>query len=368
MNINCLAMHVVSMPLKQPFHTHLETVREREVIVIEAHGKDGAVGWGEASAFSTPWYTEETVQTEWHIIKDVLFPLLEKNPVHHPNDVHELFQSVRGNRMAKAGVEAAVWDLYARQQNKPLYDVLGGTQRPIVAGAACAGATEAEMLSQVEQFLKEGYSRIKVKIGPDSGIELLKAVRQAFPDVPLMADANAAFSLQDAAQLAALDPLQLMMIEQPLHHEDMWEHALLQKRIKTPVCLDESIRSFHDAKSAISMEACRVINVKYSRVGGHTEAVLIHDLAASENIPLWAGGMIELGISRAHTAALATLPGFTLPGDFVSGDHYWEEDLIEPGIKVKNGRYMPSSKPGIGVDVIRSRVEKRALSSFLQKK
>lgn len=359
MNIKRLTMHVVELPLKAPFYTHLETVAKREAIIIEVEDQSGRVGWGEASAFSTPWYTEETVATEWHIIKDILFPLLKDCKIDHPDDAAALFRAVRGNHMAKAGVESALWDLYAKGLEKPLYQLLGGERTSISVGAVASAQTTAEMLQRVQDHIDNGYGRIKVKISRSRDIEILEAIRELHPDVLLMADANSAYSLQDIAHLGKLDMYRLMMIEQPFHVEDMWDHAKLQKHLKTPICLDESIRSLHDTKCAVEMNACRVINLKFSRVGGITEAKRIHEYCLAHGVDLWAGGMIEFGISRAHNVALASLPGFTMPGDIVSTDYYWEEDFLQTGIFVQNGQIQLSNQPGIGYEVNRMRIEKK---------
>ncbi|WP_050181069.1 o-succinylbenzoate synthase [Domibacillus robiginosus] len=359
MEIKRLTMHVVEMPLKAPFYTHLETVTRREAILIEVEDTSGRVGWGEASAFSTPWYTEETVATEWHTIKDILFPLVKKYPIHHPSDVSTLFKAVRGNQMAKAGVESALWDLYAKRMEQPLFEVLGGTRASISVGAVASGQTTDEMLERIQSHVENGYGRIKIKISRGHDFKVLEAIRQAYPHISLMADANSAYTIEDITHLKALDAYKLMMIEQPFEAEDMWDHRKLQGEIETAVCLDESIRSLHDTRCAVEMKACQVINLKYSRVGGITEAKRIHDYCRMKRIDLWAGGMIEFGISRAHNAALASLPGFTMPGDIVSTDYYWEEDFIEPGIFVQNGRIHLSKKPGIGFEVNRERIERK---------
>lgn len=364
MKIKRLTMHVVKMPLKTPFYTHLETVTEREAIIIEVEDHHGAVGWGEASAFSTPWYTEETVKTEWHMIKDFLFPLLKGKEIHHPKAVNTLFSTVRGNWMAKSGVESAVWDLYAKQLNKPLFSVLGGTRTSIPAGAAAAGNTTNEMLERIQKLIEAGYKRIKIKISQERDIDLLRTVRSAYPHILLMADANSAYSRNDISHLKKLDEYELMMIEQPFDATDIWDHAKLQKELRTPICLDESIRSLHDTICAIEMEACRVINLKFSRVGGLSEAKHIHDYCLEKKVDLWAGGMIEFGISRAHNIALASLPGFTMPGDIVSTDHYWEEDVIEPGIFVENGRIQLSKKPGIGYEVNQKWLQEKSEATY----
>lgn len=359
MKIKKLKMYVVSMPLKKPFHTHLETVTNREAIIIEAEDEQGIVGWGEASAFSTPWYTEETVKTEWHVIKNFLFPLLKDRQIDHPEKIAHVFSVIRGNRMAKAGVESAIWDLYAKQVNKPLFEVLGGTRTSIPVGAVAAGKTTNEMLERIHTFIEAGYERIKVKISREEDISLLTTIRQSYPHLSLMADANSAYSMQDKDHLKKLDNFELMMIEQPFSVDDMWDHAKLQKVLHTPICLDESIRSLHDTVCALEMGACQVINLKFSRVGGLSEAKRIHDCCLRQNVDMWAGGMIEFGISRAHNIALASLPGFTMPGDIVSTDYYWKADVIEPGIFVEKGRIQLSKKAGIGYKVNRKWLENK---------
>lgn len=351
MNIESIHLYVIKMPLKQNFTTHLGTVSEREALIIEVAGKDGIRGYGEGVAFSSPWYTEETVQTSFHMIKDFLIPLLKEKMLGHPSEASALFSSVRRNQMAKAAIETALWDLQAKRDGMSLSKLIGGTRESIPSGVVVGNPETAAALKQIEAYLQEGYERVKVKISPENDFELISAIRRRYPDLPLMADANSAYSLADSGRLKELDQFGLMMIEQPLGADDIIDHAVLQSQLKTPICLDESIVTFEDARKAVELGSCKVINIKLGRVGGLGEAKRIHDFCLSHDIPVWVGGMIEFGISRAHNLALASLPGFTIPGDISGSDRYWEEDIIEPEISVTNGRISIPDKPGIGFEI-----------------
>ncbi|WP_421380788.1 o-succinylbenzoate synthase [Bacillus salacetis] len=361
MKIDKIILHVIKMKLKKPFSTHLGTVNEREGIIVEVIDDNGLRGYGEGVAFSTPWYTEETVGTSLHILKEVLIPLLLKSSITHPKEVFPLFSTVRRNNMAKAALECAVWDLYAKQLGQPLWKVLGGTREVIEAGAVAGAPAIEETIAQVHGFVRDGYKRIKVKISPETDYELLRAVREEFPQLKLMADANSAYTLKDTAHLKRLDEFRLEMIEQPLGIDDIYEHSLLQKELKTNVCLDESITSLHDAKSAISLGSCRFINIKLGRVGGYVPAVSMHDLCGQQGVRVWCGGMIEFGISRAHNIALSTLKGFDFPSDISSSSRYWKEDIIEPEVVVENGKISVPEAPGIGVELNRRRLKQVSL-------
>jgi o-succinylbenzoate synthase len=363
MKVEKVILHVIRMKLKKPFSTHLGTVNEREGIITEVIDESGNRGYGEGVAFSTPWYTEETVGTSLHILKDVLIPLLLKSSISHPGEVSSLFSTVRRNNMAKAALECAVWDLYAKQQNKPLWKVIGGSREVIKAGAVAGTPSIGETIEQVHELVKDGYKRIKVKISPGADAELLKGIRREFPTLMLMADANSAYTLGDLEQLKALDEFQLEMIEQPLGIDDIYEHSILQKELKTKVCLDESITSFYDAETAIALGSCGYINIKLGRVGGFNTAISIHDLCKRQGVRVWCGGMIEFGISRAHNIALATLEGFDFPGDISSSSRYWEQDIIEPEVKVIDGQIPVPQAPGIGVELNRKRLKEVTLFS-----
>jgi O-succinylbenzoate synthase len=357
MNIQHVILSVIKMNLKAPFSTALGTVGEREGIIIQVVDEDGAIGLGEAVAFSTPWYTEETVKTCMHMLKDLLIPVLLEYPVHHPRELAERFAAVRGNHMAKAGLETAVWDLYAKKQNQPLWKLIGGTQKVIPSGAVVGTHDVDTALYQTEAFVNQGYKRIKVKIKPGCDYELIQALRSRYPEVPLMVDANSAYTLKDLPLLKALDEFNLLMIEQPLAVDDIVQHRLVQRQLRTPICLDESIVTVHDAESAIDLESCKVINIKIGRVGGLLNAMKIHDLCVQNGVDVWCGGMIEFGISRAHNMALASLNGFTIPGDISASSRYWDEDVILPEVEVMNGNIRMPSMPGIGFDLNHKRLK-----------
>jgi o-succinylbenzoate synthase len=357
LDIKAVNLSIIKMPLKHPFTTHLGSVTEREGIIVEVEDSNGFIGYGEGVAFSSPWYTEETVQTSYHMLKDFLVPLLKKKAISHPDGAIALFSSVRRNHMAKAALETALWDLQAKKEGIPLSKLIGGTMEAIPAGVVVGNPNLPEALKQIEGYLEQGFKRVKVKISPEDDYQYISGIRKQFPDLPLMADANSAYSLKDVNRLKALDEYGLLMIEQPLGFDDIVDHAKLQAQIETPICLDESIVTFDDARKAVELGSCKVINIKIGRVGGIGEAKRIHDYCVSKGIPVWAGGMIEFGISRAHNIALASLPGFTIPGDISGSDRYWEQDIIEPEIKVHNGMIKVPESPGIGFELNRERLK-----------
>jgi o-succinylbenzoate synthase len=357
MKIAQIKLKVISMPLKSPFHTHLGTVTEREGIIVEVINSNGVSGYGEGVAFSTPWYTEETVATSLHIMSDVLIPLLKNRPIEHPEDAAILFQSIRRNHMAKAGLEMAIWDLFAKASLTSLSKIIGGTRSEIASGVVVAADSLSSSLNQIEKYLEEGYRRFKIKINPSQDYSVLEEILRIYPELPIMADANSAYTLNDIDKLKALDDFNLLMIEQPLASDDIIEHSLLQKKIKTPICLDESIVSFNDAKNAIELGSCKIINIKAGRVGGLYEAKRIHDYCLNKGIEVWCGGMIEFGISRAHNIALASLPGFTIPGDISASNRFWEEDIITPEVSVENGFVRVPDTPGIGFGINEKRLK-----------
>jgi o-succinylbenzoate synthase len=357
MKIALVEIYVIQMPLKVPFLTHLGAVKVREGIIIKITNKDGVSGFGEGVAFSTPWYTEETVKTSLHMITDFLIPQLQKNPIHHPEEASRLFSSIRRNHMAKAAIETALWDLFARSQSLPLSRILGGSRSVIASGVVVATNSTVKALQQIDQYLADGYQRVKVKINPKQDYSLLSEIRRFYPDLPIIADANSAYTLKDIDRIKALDDFNLLMIEQPLDYDDILEHAFLQKEIKTPICLDESIVSYDDARKAIEFGSCQVINIKVGRVGGLYEAKRIHDYCFEKGVPVWCGGMIEFGISRAHNIALASLPGFSIPGDISASNRFWEEDIITPEVNVTNGFIQVPAGPGFGFEINEKRLQ-----------
>ncbi|RSK36507.1 o-succinylbenzoate synthase [Bhargavaea beijingensis] len=362
MKIEKIVLRRMQLELKEPFQTSFGTQKEREFFIVEAYSKDH-VGYGECVVNSRPLYSEETVKTAWHIAEDFLIPALySKGEINHPDEVSEIFKPFRRNNMAKSAIEGAVWDLYAKENNISLAEALGGTKKQIEVGISIGIQESPEKLIEtVEKYRSEGYKRMKIKIKPGTDIEMLSEVRKKYPNIAMMADGNSAYTLDDVELLKELDALNLTMIEQPLAHDDIIDHATLQAQIKTPVCLDESIHSLEDAKKAIKLGSCKIINIKIGRVGGLTEAKKIHDYCAEQNIPVWCGGMLESGIGRAHNIAITTLSNFTLPGDTAASSRYWAEDIINPEVVVTDGVIIVPDQPGIGYEPVVELLDKYTL-------
>ncbi|MFF3100167.1 o-succinylbenzoate synthase [Viridibacillus arvi] len=367
-DIQEVSLHRLVMKLKEPFTTSFGTFQEREFFVIEMVDEHGLSGFGESVAFASPWYSEETVKTNEHMMTDILIPLLINDSIAHPKEVSERFRSIRRNNMAKSALEGAVWDLFAKRSNQTLANALGGEKKQIEVGISIGiQSSVKELLEIISNHVDEGYKRIKIKIKPGWDYDVLQEVRQQFPDLDMMADANSAYTLNDIELLKRLDELDLMMIEQPLAHDDIIDHAKLQAQLSTPICLDESIHSLEDARKAIELGSCKIINIKIGRVGGLTESLKIHNYCLEKGIPVWCGGMLESGIGRAHNIALTSLSQFVLPGDTASSDRYWEKDIIEPEVTVKNGMITIPDSPGIGYEINREvlesyRVEKKTVT------
>ncbi|MBB5323943.1 O-succinylbenzoate synthase [Anoxybacillus tepidamans] len=358
MKIKQVILRHLQMELKSPFATSFGAFTTKEFILVEVIDEDGVSGWGESVAFHSPWYNEETVKTNWHMLEDFLLPLVFQTPIKHPDELRQRFSTIRKNNMAKSAIEGAVWDLFAKKQNISLSKALGGTKKEIEVGISIGIQKSVDdLLRVVERYVSEGYRRIKLKIKPGWDVDVVREVHRRFPNVPLMADANSAYSLQDIDRLKALDEFQLMMIEQPLAADDIVDHAALQSQLSTPICLDESIHSYEDARKAIKLGSCRVINIKIGRVGGLTEAKRIHDLCQEHNIPVWCGGMLESGVGRAHNIAITTLENFVMPGDTAASSYYWEKDIIQPEVVVHHGMITVLDKPGIGYEVDRRQVD-----------
>lgn len=360
--IDAITMREIALPLKTPFVTGVGRVDVRRVIIIEARCQ-GVVGYGEASPLSDPYYTEETTETAWHILESFLIPRVLGKRWRTPFDIAAMLAPVRRHFMAKAGLEGAAWDLYARSQGVSLAKALGGASASVPAGISIGIPGDLETLAlQVEKALKAGYARVKIKIKPGWDIEPVRMLRERLGDFPLMVDANSAYTLADTDHLRRLDEFNLLMIEQPLAWDDLFQHAQLQAALKTPICLDESITSLAAARLALELESCRVINIKPGRVGGLSEAVRIHDWCRSHGVPVWCGGMLESGIGRAHNLALASLPGFTLPGDLSPSDRYFEREIVKPPITLlPSGRLPVPDGPGIGVEVDVQELERRTV-------
>ena len=359
MIISSIELREIRLPLIHFFETSFGRTTERRIILVRVTDADGAEGWGECTAGEGPFYCEEWTETAWPTMNVFLAPMVLGKAIEGAADVNALMKKVRGNRMAKAAIETACWDLEAKRAGVPLWKHLGGTREEIPCGVSIGIQDSPEaLLEKIERELAAGYQRIKIKIKPGWDLDVVRKVRARYPEILLMGDANSAYTLNDVELFRALDEFKLMMIEQPLAHDDMFDHAELQKQIKTPVCLDESIHSAEDARHAIDIGACRIINVKLGRVGGHAEAKRVEAVCRERAIPIWCGGMLESGIGRAHNIAMATLAGFTLPGDVSASSRYWEEDIIEPPVTVsERGTIAAPDKPGIGFEVNRSRVD-----------
>ncbi|MGG0654935.1 o-succinylbenzoate synthase [Rummeliibacillus pycnus] len=359
MKLQEITIRHLKMKMKAPFSTSFGTFFDKEFLLLEVTDELGNKGWGESVAFDSPWYNEETYKTNWIMLEDFLIPLVKGKQIEHPDELNELFAPIRKNNMAKSTIEGAVWDLYAKRTNQTLASALGGDIKQIEVGISIGIQNSIdELLTLIEGHVNEGYKRIKVKIKPGWDVDVIRAIRERFPDVPLMADANSAYRLEDAELLKQLDEFNLTMIEQPLASDDIIDHATLQKQLKTPICLDESIHSLEDARKAIEIGSCEIINIKIGRVGGLTESKKIHDYCKSKGIPVWCGGMLESGIGRAHNVALTTLSNFVLPGDTAGSDRYWDQDIISPEVTVENGYITVPDKAGIGYEPNLELIEK----------
>lgn len=359
MRIDSIELRHIKMELVSPFVTSMGTEYDEEHIIVRVDG-EGVTGWGESVAEGTPFYSYETVQTAWHILKDFLIPSVLGKDLKDVAEAITLNAKVRGHMMAKAGLEAALWDAFAKSQNISLSNMLGGTRKKIDVGVSIGiQSSVSGLIKKVEGYLAEGYKRIKIKISPGFDLQFVEALRKEFPGLLLQVDANSAYTLDDISLFKKMDEYNLSLIEQPLGYEDIFDHSKLQKEIKTPICLDESIHSLDDTRAAIELGSCRIINIKPGRVGGYTESKLIHDYCASMNIPVWHGGMLESGIGRAGNVALASLPNFTLPGDISASKRYYKEDIVEPEFVVNpDGTMDVPVKPGIGVEVNMKMLEK----------
>jgi O-succinylbenzoate synthase len=366
--IDGLELRLLKLPLVHFFETSFGRIDDKHFIIVRVES-DGISGYGECVAEKDPYYSSETNDTVWHIIAEFIAPRLLGAEFEHPRDVFPAFKAIRGHNMAKAAVEMAAWDLFARQRGEPLARVLGGTRDRIASGVSIGiQPTLDDLIAKVERELAAGYRRIKIKIKPGWDVRPVERLRERFGAIPLMVDANAAYQPADAGHLAALDVFGLMMIEQPLDYDDVAEHAALQRRLKTPICLDESIKTVGIARQAIAAGACRIINIKPGRVGGFGESIRLHDLCASHEIPVWHGGMLESGIGRAANIHLSTLPNFSLPGDVAASRRYFDPDLIEPPVEVAaDGTIAVPTGPGLGVTIREDRVDNATMKKTMFK-
>jgi O-succinylbenzoate synthase len=355
--LRAIEVREVSLPLVRPFRTSFGEESDKRAILVRAIGED-IEGWGECVASEEPRYSEEWLDGAWMALERWLGPSVLAGQVKRPGHVAERVRWIRGHRMAKAAIEAAVLDVWLRKAGVSLSDYLSGVRDRVACGVSVGIAPTVEsMLEEIRGYLAKGYRRIKLKIEPGRDLSVVGAVRDALPDTPLSVDANGAYTPADTPLFEALDEMGLMMIEQPLDAEDLLDHAALQARLQTPICLDESIRSARDALAAIRLGACRIINIKPGRVGGILEAKRVHDVALGSNVPVWIGGMLETGVGRAANLALAAMPGVSLPGDTSASDRYFPEDLTEPFVLSPDGTMAVPVGPGIGVAPLQGRLE-----------
>lgn len=357
--IDRIVLRHIRMPLVHFFETSFGRTHARDIVLVEACA-DGICGWGEVTAGENPFYNEEWTGSIWPLLIDYVVPRVLNYEFASPGEVSARTAHIRGHNMTRGGVEAAVWDLQARINNEPLWKTIGGSARREIPCGVSIGIQNSveQLLEKIQTEVDAGYQRIKIKIKPSWDVEVIRQVRERFPGIKLMADANSAYTLNDITHLKKLDEFYLMMIEQPLAHDDIIDHAVLQSKLDTPICLDECIRSAHDAEQAIRLQAGRIINIKLGRVGGFAEAKKVHDVCQTAGIPVWCGGMLESGIGRAHNIALSTLPNFVLPGDVSASRRYWKKDIIEPPVEVTTrGTIHVSDAPGFGYELDREFLE-----------
>ncbi len=354
--IEQIKLRQIEMPLVHFFQTSFGRTYSRKIVLVEAIA-GGVSGWGEVTAGENPFYNEEWTDSSWLILRDFVAPRVLNHEFAAASDVGERSAHIRGHLMARGGLEVACWDLEARQMGMPLYQTIGGGARKEIACGVSIGIQDSvdQLLGKIDTEVSAGYRRIKIKIAPGWDVDVIRQVRKRFPEILLMGDANSAYRLSDWQLLKALDEFNLMMIEQPLAHDEIIDHAVLQGRLDTPICLDECIRSAHHAEQAIRMRACRIINIKLGRVGGFAEAIKVHDVAMKHGIPVWCGGMLESGIGRAANIALSTLPNFVLPGDVSASKRYWKQEVITKPVEVSPaGMIRIPEGPGFGFEVDRA--------------
>ena len=358
--IEKVVLRQIQMPLVHFFETSFGRTYSRDMVLVEVVS-NGVSGWGEVTAGENPFYNEEWTTSAWEILEHFVAPRVIKHEFASAADVYARSAHIRGHFMARGGLEVATWDLEARLKNEPLWKTIGGGAHKEIPCGVSIGIQNSidELLKKIETEVESGYQRIKIKIKPGWDYDVIREVRKRFPSIRLMGDANSAYTLNDIDRLKALDEFHLMMLEQPLEHDEIYDHVKLQQALQTPICLDECIRTVHQAEQAIRLGACRIINIKLGRVGGFTGAKAVHDIAMKHNIPVWCGGMLEAGIGRAHNIALSTLPNFVLPGDVSASKRYWKRDVIDPWVEVTpNGTILVGDDVGFGypldLDFVRS--------------
>jgi O-succinylbenzoate synthase len=360
MKITRIELYKLALPMHTSFTTSFGTVKDKQTVIVKLTADSGLEGYGEAPGLNDPVYLYETSGTCYYVVKHYIAPLLLSKQVKSAKELSKLLSPIKGHNFAKTSVETAFWHIMSQKKKTYLSKLLGGTKKRVAVGESIGiKANLHELLQSVEKCLDEGYQRVKIKIQPGWDIKAVKAIRKQFPDINLMVDANSAYTIKDIKKLQSIDNYDLMMIEQPLAHDDIIDHATLQKKLKTPICLDESILSAEDARKAIEIGACKIINIKPPRVGGILESKKIHDLCKKHGIPVWCGGMLETGIGRAFNMAVASLPNFSLPSDMSPPLDFYTDDLVEPTLKIEKGGYISvSQEPGLGYQVMSSRINK----------
>jgi len=365
MIIESLTLYHLRIPLVTPFETSFGSIDHKECILVELHA-NGLIGYGESAVERDPGYNYETTGTAWHILKDFVAPLILGKDVTNAIDFQHRVVGIRGHFLAKAGIEMALWDLQGKRDGKALKQLFGGQREKVEVGVSIGIQESALALVQTaEGYVRQGYKRIKIKIKPGRDIEDTAAVRKAFPDIRLQVDANSAYTLESSDVLRPLDELNLLLIEQPLFEDDIWDHRKMQKKFKTPICLDESIISPRHARYALEMEACRIINIKPGRVGGLSQGLEIHEMCQTLGIPVWCGGMLETGIGRASNLAIASLPGFTLPGDISASDRYFSRDITHERFTLNpDSTINVPTDPGLGVTIDEDAIQQFTLAKL----
>ena len=359
MKIDAIILRELHVPLVRPFETSFGVTSNRRILLAEVRS-EGLTGWGECTAGEHPFFSAESTDSAWQVLLNELGPMLAASAPEHGGDCPRIFKLVRGNRMAKATLENAIWDIEAQRERVSLSRLLGGVRDVIACGVSLGiQASIAELMTLIERELAAGYQRIKLKCKPGWDLDVFEKVRSRWPEIMLSCDANSAYKLKDVDHLVQFDAFDLLMIEQPLWYDDFFYHSLLQKRLQTSVCLDESIHNRRDALAAIEMESCKIINIKLGRVGGFSEAIAVHNAAEERGVPVWCGGMLEAGIGRSHNIALSSLENFSLPGDVSASRRYWREDIVEPEIEVSSaGEITVPETPGSGYQVRADLIEK----------
>jgi o-succinylbenzoate synthase len=365
MKLDALTLYLIRLPLVTPFETSFGRIDHKECVLVELHA-EGLVGYGESAVEHDPGYNYETTGTAWHILKDFVAPSILGQDVVDAADFQRRVTGIRGHHLTKAGVEMALWDLLGKRDGKSLKEMFGGERDKVEVGVSIGiQASASTLVRTAEGYVKQGYNRLKIKIKPGRDVEDTSAVRMAFPDIRLQVDANSAYSLETARALNPLDDLDLLLIEQPLYEDDIWDHRVLQAQFKTPICLDESVVSPRHARYALEMKACRIINIKPGRVGGLSQGIEIHDICRAQGVPVWCGGMLETGVGRASNLAIATLPGFVLPGDISASDRYFSRDITQESFTLNPDSTIDVPVgPGLGVTIDRQALDQFTLTKI----